>query len=94
MAGQAGFLRSVRELGAGVRMRRRVTDARNAPRTAMRIAPRTMLCCLRHPDTGDDHPDLRFAELLQLCEEAEDKVSLASAMAGMLVVLTFARSPA
>jgi adenylate cyclase len=53
-------------------------------RTAMRIAPRTMIC-------GNSfrtfHPDIsaRFAELRDLCTEADDKASLAIGMAGMTV---------
>jgi hypothetical protein len=53
-------------------------------RTAMRIAPRTMLCGIAprvHVTvTGD-----RFNELRQLCAAAGDKSSLAIAMAGLVV---------
>ena len=54
-------------------------------RSAMRIAPRAMLCAngirVRATDT-----DARFAELQQLCTAADDKPSLALGMAGMLPV--------
>jgi adenylate cyclase len=51
-------------------------------RTAMRIAPRTLIC-------GNAwrafHPDIsaRFAELRDMCTEADDKASLAMGMAGL-----------
>ncbi len=57
-------------------------DAPN--RMAMRIAPRTLICgnALRtfHPDIS-----ARFAELREMCTEADDKASLAMAMAGLSV---------
>jgi hypothetical protein len=48
----------------------------------MRIAPRTMLCGIawRVNVAGD-----RFEELRQLCTAAEDKASLAIAMAGLVI---------
>jgi class 3 adenylate cyclase len=51
---------------------------------AMRIAPRTLIC---GSTFRKFHPDLsaRFAELRDLCIEADDKVSLAMGMAGMTV---------
>jgi class 3 adenylate cyclase len=58
------------------------TDTPN--RTAMRIAPRTLIC-------GNTwkrfHPDIssRFEQLQDLCTEADDKASLAVGMAGMTV---------
>ena len=57
----------------------------DAHRTAMRIAPRVMLCAygIRVQATTTD---LRFAELQQLCIAADDKSSLAFGMAGMLPV--------
>ena len=52
--------------------------------TAMRIAPRTLLCGLAwrrfHPDIS-----ARFEELQQLCIEADDKASLAIGMAGLVM---------
>ncbi len=53
-------------------------------RTAMRIAPRTMLCGIAwriHLNVAGD----RFDELRQLCAAAADKASLAIAMAGLVV---------
>jgi class 3 adenylate cyclase len=58
--------------------------ADNPNRTAMRIAPRTMLCGIAfrvHMDVAGD----RFEELRQLCTAAGDKASLAIAMAGLVV---------
>ncbi len=56
--------------------------AQDPNRTAMRIAPRTMLCGIawRVNVAGD-----RFEELRQLCTAAEDKASLAIAMAGLVI---------
>jgi hypothetical protein len=55
----------------------------DAHRTAMRIAPRVMLCAfgIRIQATTTDE---RFAELQQLCKAADDESSLG--MAGMLMV--------
>jgi len=53
-------------------------------RTAMRIAPRTMLCGIAfrvHMDVAGD----RFVELRQLCTAAGDKASLAIAMTGLVL---------
>ena len=53
-------------------------------RTAMRIAPRTMLCAIAwrtHMDVAGDH----FDELRELCAAAGDKASLAIAMAGLVM---------
>jgi class 3 adenylate cyclase len=53
-------------------------------RTAMRIAPRTMLCGIAfrvHVDVVGD----RFEELRELCTAARDKASLAIAMAGLVI---------
>ena len=56
--------------------------AQDPNRTAMRIAPRTMLCGIawRVNVAGD-----RFEELRQLCTAAGDKASLAIAMAGLVI---------
>ena len=56
-----------------------------AHRTAMRIAPRVMLC-VNGIRVNATTTDVRFAELQQLCREADDKASLAFGMAGMLPV--------
>ncbi|MDT5138385.1 MAG: hypothetical protein QOD58_2647 [Mycobacterium sp.] len=54
-------------------------------RTAMRIAPRAMLCASGSRWRATDI-DARFSELQQLCAVADDKASLALGMAGMLPV--------
>jgi class 3 adenylate cyclase len=58
--------------------------AEDANRAAMRIAPRTMLCGIawRLPMNVAGN---RFDELRELCTAAGDKVSLAIAMAGLVV---------
>lgn len=53
-------------------------------RTAMRIAPRTMLCGIAWRAGLDDIPS-RFEELRELCDAAGDKPSLAIAMAGLVI---------
>ena len=58
--------------------------AEDPHRTAMRIAPRTMLCaiaCRVHMNVAGD----RFDELRELCTAAGDKASLAIAMAGLVM---------
>ena len=66
---------------------RQIADALPADdpgRTAMRIAPRTMLCGTAfraHVDVAGD----RFDELRELCTAAGDKASLAIAMAGLVM---------
>ncbi len=58
--------------------------AEDPNRTAMRIAPRTMLCGIAwrvHVNVAGD----RFDELRQLCTAAGDKASLAIAMVGLVV---------
>jgi class 3 adenylate cyclase len=65
----------------------RIADALPAEepnRTAMRIAPRTMLCGIAwrvHKDVAGT----RFEELRQLCTAAGDKASLAIGMAGLVL---------
>jgi adenylate cyclase len=64
----------------------RVADALPADlpdRPAMRIAPRTMLCGTTWRGTPEPAADL-FDELRELCIEADDKASLAVAMAGIV----------
>jgi class 3 adenylate cyclase len=56
--------------------------AEDPARTAMRIAPRTMLCGTVFRVHGNVAGD-RFDELRQLCTAAGDKASLAIAMAGL-----------
>jgi class 3 adenylate cyclase len=66
---------------------RAIADAMPAEdpnRTAMRIAPRTMLCGIAyrvHTNVAGD----RFDELRELCTAAGDKASLAIAMAGLVL---------
>lgn len=57
-------------------------------RTAMRIAPRTMLCGIAwrlHANIADDHID----ELRDLCDAVGDKVSLAIGAAGLVMDRAF-----
>jgi adenylate cyclase len=82
---------SQRDLAGACRSWERARDCADASpmddahRSAMRIAPRAMLCAnairVRATDT-----DARFTELQQLCTDADDKASLALGMAGMLPV--------
>ena len=65
----------------------RIADALPADdpnRTAMRIAPRTMLCGIAWRVHGTVAGD-RFDELRELCAAAGDKASLAIAMAGLVI---------
>jgi class 3 adenylate cyclase len=62
--------------------------AEDPNRTAMRIAPRTMLCAVAwrvHMSVAGE----RFDELRQLCIAAGDKASLAMAMAGLVMDHTY-----
>jgi hypothetical protein len=79
-----------RDIGAARLSWERATRAADAlpvddpNRTAMRIAPRTMLCGTDwrvHVDFAGD----RFEELRELCAAAGDKASLAIAMAGLVM---------
>jgi hypothetical protein len=58
--------------------------AEDPNRTAMRITPRTMLCGIAWRTQMDVAGD-RFEELRELCAAAGDKVSLAIAMAGLVL---------
>lgn len=58
--------------------------AEDPHRTAMRIAPRTMLCATAYRVRADV-ADAHFDELRQFCTSAGDKASLAIAMAGMVM---------
>jgi hypothetical protein len=58
--------------------------AEDPNRTAMRIAPRTMLCGIAWRVQMNVAGD-RFEELRELCTAAEDKASLAIAMAGLVI---------
>ncbi len=69
----------------------RIADAlpsEDPNRTAMRIAPRTMVCGIAwrvHENVAGD----RFDELRELCTAAGDKASLAIGMAGLVIDLAF-----
>ena len=66
---------------------RKIADALSAEdpnRTAMRIAPLTMLCGIAYR-VHMNVAGARFDELRQLCTAAGDKASLAIAMAGLVV---------
>ncbi|MGE2817570.1 ATP-binding protein [Mycobacterium heidelbergense] len=54
-------------------------------RTAMRIAPRTMLCGTVYRVHANNIAAVYFDELRQLCTAARDKASLAIAMAGLVM---------
>ena len=58
--------------------------AEDPNRTAMRIAPRTMLCGIAWRVQVNVAGD-RFEELRELCAAAGDKASLAIAMAGLVI---------
>ena len=62
--------------------------AEDPDRTAMRIAPRTMLCGIAWR-THMDIASYRFDELRELCTAAGDKASLAIAMAGLVLGQAF-----
>ncbi len=72
---------------------RKIADALPAEdpdRTAMRIAPRTMLCATAWQALAVHESRGRFAELRELCSAAGDKVSLAIGMSGLATELLFA----
>ena len=58
-------------------------------RAGMRIAPRALLCGTAFRVSGLD--EAAFDELRELCTAADDKVSLAMAMAGHVMALVFRR---
>ena len=55
-----------------------------------RIAPRTMLCATAWQARATHESRGRFEELRELCNAAGDKVSLAIAMAGLAIELSYA----
>ena len=76
--------RGATELGARPSRSPTHCPPRTPDRTAMRIAPRTMLCGIAwrvHVNVAGD----RFEELRELCTAAGDKASLAIAMAGLVI---------
>ena len=91
---RAGAWANSRDIGAARiswERARRVADAlpANDPeRTAMRIAPRTALCTSTWR-VGLGVADIGFDELRELCCSAGDDLSLAIAMYGQVVALSF-----
>ena len=72
---------------------RRIADAipaQDPNRTAMRIAPRTMLCATAWQARAIHESRGRFEELRELCSTGGDKVSLAIAMTGAATELMYA----
>jgi len=60
---------------------------------SMRIAPRTMLCATDWQAQAFQETRGRFAELQELCAAAEDKVSLAIGMSGLVSELLMSARP-
>jgi hypothetical protein len=56
---------------------------------SMRIAPRTMLCATDYQSRSIQESRSRFAELRELCTAADDKVSLAIGMTGLVTELIY-----
>ena len=84
-------IRDIRAARASWQRARQVADRlpADAPeRTSMQIAPRTLLCGTVWR-AGGNVADTGFDELRDLCTAADDKVSLAIAMAGYIMALTF-----
>lgn len=90
-AGSWSAVRDNRAARTSWQRARQVADrlpADTADRTSMRIAPRTLLCGTAWL-AGSAVADTGFDELRELCASAEDDVSLAIAMAGHIMALTF-----
>lgn len=91
---RAGAWSASRDIGAarfGWERARLIADALpedDPGRSAMRIAPRTMLCATDWMALQESHG--RFAELRELCEAADDKVSLAVGMTSRVTELLYA----
>ena len=84
--------RDIRAARLGWERARRVADALPADelnRTVIRIAPRTLLCGSTWRIFGTT-PEADFHELRELCLAADDRRSLAVAMAGLAAELTIA----
>ena len=84
-------IRDIRAARTSWQRARQVADRlpADAPeRTSMQIAPRTLLCGTVWR-AGGTVADTGFDELRDLCTAADDKVSLAIAMAGYIMALTF-----
>ena len=90
-AGAWSAHRDIRAARASWLRARQVADrlpADDSDRTAMRIAPRTLLCGTAWQSVGSV-ADTGFDELRDLCVAADDKVSLAVGMFGYIIVLGF-----
>jgi adenylate cyclase len=90
-AGAWSSFRDIRAARTNWQRARQVADrlAPNAPdRASLQIAPRNLLCGTLWR-TGGSIADTGFDELRKLCVAADDKVSLAIAMTGYIMALTF-----
>ncbi|MGO9383187.1 MAG: ATP-binding protein [Mycobacterium sp.] len=90
-AGGWSVIRDVRAARTSWQRARQVADklpADEPDRTSMQIAPRTLLCGTVWR-AGGTVADTGFDELRDLCTAADDKVSLAIAMTGFIMALTF-----
>ena len=90
-AGGWSVIRDVRAARTSWQRARQVADklpADDSDRTSMQIAPRTLLCGTVWR-AGGSVADTGFDELRDLCTAADDKVSLAIAMTGFIMALTF-----
>ena len=86
-AGAWSAHRDIRAARASWLRARQVADrlpADDSDRTAMRIAPRTLLCGTAW-QSGGNVADIGFDELRDLCVAADDKVSLAVGMFGFII---------
>jgi hypothetical protein len=85
--------RDIRAARVGWERARRIADQlpdNDPDRTAMRIAPRTMLCATDWQALTTQESQGRFVELRELCSAAGDKVSLAIGMSGLATELMYA----
>ena len=90
-AGGWSVIRDVRAARTSWQRARHVADrlpTGTPDRTSMQIVPRTLLCGTVWR-AGGTVADTGFDELRVLCTAADDKVSLAIAMAGYIMALTF-----
>ncbi|MGO9927824.1 MAG: ATP-binding protein [Mycobacterium sp.] len=90
-AGGWSVIRDIRAARTSWQRARQVADklpADDPDRTSMQIAPRTLLCGTVWR-AGGTVADTGFDELRDLCTAADDKVSLAIAMTGFIMALTF-----
>jgi hypothetical protein len=95
-AGMASASRNVDAARVGWERACRIADALPAEdpaRLPMRIAPRTMLCATDWQAKAVQESQGRFEELRELCNAADDKVSLAIGMTGLATELLFTSRP-